>query len=190
MTVLSQRNCQVLEEMITTKLMADYERGKSSRYSIFTNSAHSTLFEVEVREGEFFANLFIGCDATTHIAQTTLRFKFEVAFYNENYEPTTGMYDPVPVHADFYLFYKTLQGYNRMCAGLVAGHGSRVAGEFDTRRLMNYIQGIANAVHAQLPAPTYQRTGANYDQQQQAAAPQLPASSAMTEVSNLNDLVG
>ena len=189
MTVLSQKNCMLLEDMIVNKMLPEYMAGKNCRYGVFTNSAKSTMFELETRDGEFFANLYIGCDATTHVAQSTLRFKFESSAYVTSYDPTTGIYDTEPLQVDFFIFLKTIQGFNKLCAGLIAGHGKMVAGNFQHVRLMNYIQAIANAVHAQLPAPTYVRpmTG---NGPMPSPIPQAPtATPAMTEVSALSDLM-
>lgn len=186
--VITQKNCIALEDMIVNHLLVDYENSRNGRYGIFTNAARTTMLEFEVREGEFYATLYIGVDATTKVAQSTIKFKFESAFYHENYDPSTGSFNAIPVQADFYLFLKTLQGFNRMCAGFTAGHGNRHVSGPDFSRLMNYVQAIANAVHAQLPAPSFQTTG-GYQQIPGNPTPSVPTP-AMTEVSDLSDLLG
>lgn len=187
-TILSPKNCIALEDMLVNHLLEDYNASRNGRYSIFTNAARSTLLEFEVIDGEFYSTLYIGCDATTKVAQSTIRFKFEVVVFNEDYDPTTGNFNPVPVQADFFLFLKTVQGFNRMASGFIAGHGTRVTGNVDSVRLMNYIHAIANAVHAQLPNPNFQPMG-TIRQIPGEASPTAPTPT-MTEVDNLNDLIG
>ena len=186
LTILSQKNCVALEDLIVNHLLIDYDNQKNCRYGIFTNNARSTFFELEVREGEFFANLYVGCDATTHIPQNTLRFKFESIAYNSNFNPSTGEYDNIVINVDLFLFLKTVQGYNKLCSGLVSGHGWKTGNASENGRLMSYIQAIANAVHAQLPAPTYQ-TG--FVPQPTGPTPTNPTPS-MQEVTNIADLIG
>ena len=187
--VLSQKNCLVLEDMIVNHLLVDYDANRNGRYSIFTNAARSTMLEFEVKDGEFYSTLYIGCDATTKVAQSTVRFKFEAAMYTESYDPTTGNFNPVPIQADFYLFLETLRGFNRMCSGWIAGHGVRAVGGPDFTRLMSWIQAIANAVHAQLPAPSFQQNTGAMQQIPGAPTPIAPTP-AMTEVNSLSDLIG
>ena len=187
--VLTPKNCIALEDMLVNRLLEDYNANRNGRYSIFTNAARSTLLEFEVVDGEFYSTLYIGCDATTKIAQSTVRFKFEMVVFNEDYDPTTGNFNPVPVQADFFLFLKTVQGFNRMASGYIAGHGYRAAGSIDSARLMNYVQAIANAVHAQLPNPNFQPMGVMRMNSAGEPTPTSPTP-AMTEVDNLQDLVG
>lgn len=186
--VISQKNCIALEDMIMNHLLIDYAAGKNSRYGIFTNAARSTLLEFECLDGEFYAILHLGCDATTKVAQSTVKFKFEGASFIKDYDSTTGLYDSEIIQADFYLFIKTLQGFNCMAAGLIAGHGYRAANGVDAARLMNYIQAIANAVHAQLPNPSFQPMG-TIRQIPGNATPVSPTPT-LTEVNDLSDLVG
>lgn len=187
-TVLSPKNCIALEDMLVNHLLEDYNANKNGRYSIFTNASRSTLLEFEVIDGEFYSTLYIGCDATTKVAQSTVRFKFEVVVFNEDYDPNTGNFNPVPVQADFYLFLRTVQGFNRLASGMIAGHGTRMATSIDSSRLMNYINAIANAVHAQLPNPNFQPMGVT----RHIPGEPTPATPTptMTEVDNLSDLVG
>ena len=158
-TILTQKNCVAMEKLIVEILLPAYAAGKDCRVSVFTNNARSTVFELEVRGGEFFANLHQGCDATTHVPQSSLSFKFESVLANESFDQATGEFKVVPIQADFYLFSKVLQGYNYLSSGTISGHGVRYSDHSYHAQLMDTLKSIANAVHAQLPVPTYNRTG-------------------------------
>lgn len=189
-TILTLRNTMAIETMIKDNILTAYENGKDSHCSIFTNSSRSTLLEIACSEGEFFATLYLNVDPASGISQSSVKFKFESTAYNTAYDQTTGVFSTTQVQADFFIFLKTIEGFNKLCAGTVAGHGSRMASSFDTTRLMSYIQSIANAVHAQLPAPSYNTSStANYGNHT-ASMPSTPNQAPpMTEVDDLSDLM-
>ena len=199
MTIVSQKNCLVLEDIIENRLITAYQNGRNAKASIFTNNTKGTVFELEIRDGQFYATMYLGCDPTTRIPQTMLSFKFDISYANASYDHTTGEFEAEPIQADFYLFYKTIKGYNKMCGGLIAGHGTRMVMNWYTNQLMTYIRSIATAVHAQLPAPTFN----NFNPLQQSPAPgntiptqpSIPQQvvslqNAMTDISDLSAVMG
>lgn len=195
-TILTQKNCMAMEKAILNVLLPEYDAGKNTKVGVFTNNARSTFFELECRDGEFYANLHQGCDATTHVPQNMLTFKFEAVLVGGNFNTTTGESEMIPIQADFYLFSKVIQGYNYLASGYVSGHGVRAADHSFHVQLMDHLRSIANAVHAQLPPPSYQRTGMTYNPAGAAAPAAVGQDMAqggyptptMTEVNDLSDL--
>ena len=197
-TVLSQKNALAMERVITDYIIPAYEKGVNHHAGIFTNSSRSNMVEIEVRDGDFYFLMHRNCDPVSRIPKDTIRFKFESAAIIDGYDSVTGEMNVVPIHADFFVFAKAIYAYNSLAAGTIAAHGNSIASNNMNQRFMEYVRAIADAVHAQLPAPTYQQTTGGYRQPNNArpnhgyGAPQgVPAvqSVVTTEVNSLSDLL-
>ena len=195
---LTQKNCYVLEEVIFNHILPAYAEGKNIIKGLYTNSARSSMIEIEVRDGQFFFIMHRNCDPTTRIAQNTFNFKFDAASMIEKYDRVSGEIEMTTIQADFYIFAKAIQGYNNMAAGTISGHGNKMISNYRNQQFMDYIRAIATAVHAQLPAPSYQYRGGYQDQLgvQNTYNPEninqqntLPPTPQTIEVSSLTDLI-
>ena len=198
-TVMTQKNALAFERIINEHIIPAYEKGVNAHAGIFTNNAQSNMVELEVRDGNFYLLMHRNCDPTTRIPKDTLRFKFESTNIVEGYDPVNGELNAIPVQADFFVFAKAVFAYNDLVAGALAAHGASVANAQFNQRFMEYIRSIADAVHAQLPAPNYQQNGGyrphsntgvqhNYNAESASGGPSPMVST--TEVSSLSDLVG
>ena len=198
-TVLNQKNAVAFERVINDNIIPAYERGANARSGVFTNNARTNMLELEVRDGEFYLLMHRNCDPVTKIPKDTLRFKFESTAVINGYNSATGDMEVVPVQADFFVFAKAVFAYNDLAGGYVSAHGTSMASVTTNQRFMEYIRAIAESVHAQLPAPTYQTTGGyrapsntgvqynyNADNTANSNVPQV----STTEVTTLSDLVG
>ena len=199
-TVLSQKNALALERAINEHLIPEYDKGNNAHYGVFTNTARSNMIELEVRDGDFYLLMHKNCDPSTKIPKDTIRFKFDSTAIIEGYDSVNGEMNVIPIQADFYVFVKAICAYNDLAGGYIAAHGTTMATATMNQRFMEYIRSIAEAVHAQLPAPTYQQNGGyrapsntgiqqNYNVDNVAASGNLPSVTA-TEVTTLSDLVG
>ena len=199
-TVLNQKNALALERAINEHLIPEYDKGNNAHYGVFTNTARSNMIEVEVRDGDFYLIMHKNCDPSTKIPKDTIRFKFDSTAIVEGYDSVNGEMNVIPIQADFYVFAKALCAYNDLAGGYIAAHGTTMATATSNQRFMEYMRSIAEAVHAQLPAPAYQQNGGyrapsnngiqqNYNVDNIAAASNLPSVTA-TEVTTLSDLVG
>lgn len=191
-TILTPKNTAVLEDLIYHKMLDAYEAGKDASGAIYTNSAKTTILQLELINGEFYLYLHQNCNATTHQPGNTTSFKFDVAWINDNFNKETGEFQPIPIQAEFFMFAKLIRGYNELAQGSIAGHGVR-SGQFNfNNMLMDHIRAIANAVQAQIPvyngrgnnsyarpqqpqgAPGYQQTAPSYQTMQQVGAMTAP----------------
>ena len=199
-TVLSQKNTLALEKIITEYIVPAYDRGSNLHMGLFTNSNRSILVEIEVRDGTFYLLMHRGCDPTTKASKDTIRFKFDSTMVVDGYDVASGEMNVVPIQADFFVFAKAVTAFSDLAGGMYAAHGTSVANNSFNTRFMTYIRAIAESVHAQLPAPTYQQNGGyrpnqqagiqqNYNVNNTAAASNLPPV-VTTEVTSLSDLVG
>jgi len=199
-SVLTQKNALALERAINDHLIPEYDKGNNAHYGVFTNNAHSNMIEVEVRDGDFYLLMHRNCDPSTKIAKDTIRFKFDSTAIIEGYDSANGEMNVLPIQADFYVFAKAICAYNDLAGGYIAAHGTSMAMSSINQRFMEYMRSIADAVHAQLPAPNYQQNGGyrapsnsgvqqNYNVNNVAASSNLPSVTA-TEVTTLSDLVG
>ena len=197
---MNQKNALALERAITENLLPEYEKGNNAHFGIFTNSARSNMIEVEVRDGDFYLLMHRNCDPTTRIAKDTIRFKFDSTAVVEGYNSANGEMNVIPLQADFFVFAKAIYAYNDLAGGYISAHGTSMAMATHNQRFMEYMRSIAEAVHAQLPAPSYQQNGGyrsqptngiqqNYNADNIAASGALPNVTA-TEVTTLSDLVG
>ena len=194
-TVLSQKNALAMERVLSTYIIPAYEKGVNHHAGVFTNSSRSNMVEIEVRDGDFYLLMHRNCDPVSRIPKDTIRFKFESSAIIDGYDSVSGDMNVVPIQADFFVFAKAIYAYNTLAGGAVAAHGSSMANINMNQRFMEYIRAIADAVHAQLPAPTYQNNGAyrpanmtrpgGYNTTQ----PNVPSVST-TEVNSLSDLLG
>lgn len=198
--VVSQKNAIAVERAINDIILPAYEKGVNAHSGIFTNNARSSMLEIEVKDGEFYLAIHKNCDPVTRIPKDTVRFKFESASIINGFDPVSGEMEVVPIQADFFVFCKAIFAYNDLSAGSVAAHGTALASAYINRKFMDYIRSIADAVHAQLPAPVYQSYGGfnsrqnsmgvqnnfNIDNPANNSLPQIAA----TEVATLSDLVG
>lgn len=198
-TLLTQKNALAFERIINEHIIPAYEKGVNAHAGIFTNSAQSNMVELEVRDGNFFVLMHRNCDPTTRIPKDTIRFKFESTNIVEGYDSVSGELNAIPIQADFFVFAKAVYAYNDLVAGALAAHGASVATSQANQRFMEYIRAIADAVHAQLPAPSYQQNGGyrpqsntgvqhNYNAESNSGGPAPVVST--TEVSSLSDLIG
>ncbi len=196
--VLTQKNAMVIEKAINDIIIPAYEKGTNVRAGVFTNSAKSSMLEIEVNNGEFYLTIYKNCDPVTRIPKDSAKFKFESASSIENFDSVSGEMEVAPIQADFFIFAKTVIAYNTLVAGTIAEHGSAAASAYMNRRIMEYIRSIAEAVHAQLPAPRYNNYGYNQSNNgiaQTNANISNPANNALpqvttTEVTTLSDLIG
>lgn len=199
-TVLTQKNALALERSINEYLIPEYDKGNNAHYGVFTNSARSNMIEVEVRDGDFYLLMHKNCDPSTKISKDTIRFKFDSTAIVEGYDSANGEMNVIPIQADFFVFAKAICAYNDLAGGYISAHGTTMAMSTANQRFMEYMRSIAEAVHAQLPAPSYQQNGGyktpnnggiqqNYNADNIAASANLPSVSA-TEVTTLSDLVG
>ena len=199
-TVLNQKNALAFEKIISEYMIPSYERGTNLHMGVFTNSNRSILVELEVRDGNFYFLMHRGCDPTTRVSKDTIRFKFDSTMVIDGYDVATGEMNVVPIQADFFVFAKAINAFNDLAGGMYAAHGASVANNSFNNRFMTYIRAIAESVHAQLPAPTYQQSGGynppsqngirqNYNTSNSMAVNNLPPVTT-TEVTSLSDLVG
>ena len=199
-TVLSQKNALAMEKIISEYIVPAYEKGSSMHMGVFTNSNRSILVEIEVRDGEFYLLMHRNCDPTTRVSKDTIRFKFDSVMVVDGYDVASGEMNVVPVQADFFVFAKAVNAFNDLVGGMYAAHGASVSSNSFNTKFMTYIRAIAESVHAQLPAPTYQQNGGYHAPSQNgiqtntnvnniSAASNLPSVQA-TEVTSLSDLVG
>lgn len=204
-TVLQSRMMEVLSTAIRDNIIPAYASGNTAKIGVFTNTAHSNMLEVEVREGAFYVHLHRNCDPINHIPQSSIKFKFDVYNIIKGYDPDSGSMETEPIQADFFIFAKAIEAFNTMAGGMMAGHGVRMTTSHNNKRMMEYLEAIAREVHAQLPAPASYgpRTGM-YGQNNinpgavgmnpiQPAAPsmgsQMPLESEVQEVNNITDLM-
>lgn len=199
-TVLNQKNTLAMEKIISDYIIPAYEKGTNMHMGVFTNSNRSILVEIEVRDGSFYLLMHRGCDPTTRVSKDTIRFKFDSTMVVDGYDVASGEMSAVPIQAEFFVFAKAVNAFNDLAGGMYAAHGASIASNSFNTRFMTYIRAIAESVHAQLPAPTYQQNGGyhtpsqssiqqNYNVNNTAAASNLPPVTT-TEVSSLSDLVG
>jgi len=194
-TIVNTRILSAILKKITDDMMDAYNQGKEE-YScaVFTNKAHTTILQVELRQGEFYIKYHHNCDPTTNVPQGTISFKFDTYPVMTNYNPVDGSLSGEILQVDFYLFVSALKTYVENVGGAISGHGNAVSNNYQNRKMMDYLQGIANAVHASLPAPSY---GYNYNKPQtpvnQNLNPEIPNGSLpspeLTEV-EIQDLIG
>ena len=198
-TVLNQKNALAFERVINEYIIPAYDKGNNAHAGVFTNNARSTMVELEVRDGNFYLLIHKNCDPTTHIPKDTVRFKFESATIIEGYDSANGEMNIIPIQADFFVFAKAVFAYNDLVGGTLAAHGSSLANVSFNQRFMEYIRSVADAVHAQLPAPSYQQNGGYRAPSQTGVQPNYNAENAYnnsvpsintTEVTSLSDLVG
>lgn len=198
-TVLNQKNAVAFERVINDHMIPAYEKGVNAKAGVFTNNARTNMIELEVRDGEFYLLMHRNCDPMTRIPKDTLRFKFESAIIVDRYNSTTGEMEVVPVQADFFVFAKAVFAYNDLAGGYVSAHGTSMANVTFNQRFMEYIRAIADSVHAQLPAPTYQTnggyrapasTGVQHNYNAEASVNNSVPQVIATEVTTLSDLVG
>jgi hypothetical protein len=200
-TVLTQKNALAFERVITDIIIPAYDKGNDAHAGIFTNNANSTMLEVEVRDGNFYLLMHRNCDATTKIPKDTIRFKFDSTTIVDKFNSANGDMEIVPIQADFFVFAKAIYAYNSLAGGYIAAHGASMANAYHNQKFMEYMRAIADSVHAQLPAPTYEQNGGyhaqtnnttiqqNYDVNNIAASANLPSVNP-TEVTSLSDLIG
>lgn len=199
-TVLSHKNALAFEKVITDHILPIYDKGDNGHSGIFTNGANSNMMEIEVRDGNFYLLMHRNCDPATKIPKQTIRFKFDTVNIVDNYDSVNGNMDIVPIQADFFVFAKAVMAYNSLAGGYISAHGTSIASAHYNQKFMEYMRAIADSVHAQLPAPSYQQNGgyrtqgstpiqSNYNVNNMSAVANLP-SVTPTEVTNLSDLVG
>lgn len=198
--VVNPKGCIALEKVINDIIIPAYERGNNAHAGVFTNNNNTNMLELEVRDGIFFIIIHRGIDPVSRIPKDTIRFKFESTNIVDNYNSANGEMEITPVQADFFIFVKAVLAYNTLAGGYYAAHGTSIASAQFNTRFMEYIRSIAEAVHAQLPAPSYHTNGGyqaapntglqqNYNVNNVAAAANLPNINP-TEVTTLSDLVG
>lgn len=196
-TILNHKVLTALVNAIAGKMMDAYVEGRE-RYScaVYTNKARTTIIQVELENGEFFIKYHHNCDSITNIPQGTIAFKFDTYPIMTNYNATDGSLDAEILQVDFMLFTKALKVYVDNAGGMCAGHGSAVANNYRNRKMIDYLQAIANATHASLPAPSYgynrqntSYTNTNLNVDNIGASGNLP-SPQISEVSDVQDLIG
>ena len=198
--VVNQKACVGIEKVINEIILPAYEKGNDAHAGVFTNNNNTNMMEIEVRDGNFFILIHRGIDPVTKIPKDTIRFKFEATHIIDNFNPANGNLEVTPIQADFFVFAKAVYAYNNLAGGYYAAHGNSLATAQTNTRFMEYLRSIAEAVHAQLPAPSYQQNGGyqqasntglqqNYNVNNVAAAANLPSINP-TEVTTLADLVG
>ena len=198
--IVNSKGCMALEKVINDIIIPAYERGNNAHAGVFTNNNNSNMLEIEVKDGLFFVTIHRGIDPVSRLPKDTIRFKFESTNIVDNYNAANGEMEITPVQADFFIFAKAITAYNSLAGGYYAAHGTSMATAYHNTRYMEYLRSIAEAVHAQLPAPNYQQNGGyhpnsnsgiqqNYNVNNVAAAANLPNINP-TEVTTLSDLVG
>lgn len=196
-TIISLRILTGLMAFVMDDLMPAYESAKPhATCAVFTNKARTSIIQLEMENGQFFIKFHQNVDPNTNMPQRTISFKFDTYPIMSNYSSASGEINAEAVQVDFYLFIKMLKTYVDNAGGLCAGHGSNTAMNYHFRKMMDYMIGIANAVHAQLPAPSYNSYNrqnnqgmTNYSQNPEVPSNNLP-SPAMQDVDNLSDLIG
>ena len=198
--IVNSKACIALERVINDTIIPAYERGHDARAGVFTNNNNSNMLEIEVKDGIFFATIHRGIDPVSRLPKDTIKFKFESTNIVDNYNAANGEMEITPIQADFFIFTKAIIAYNNLAGGYYAAHGTSMASAYHNTRYMEYLRSIAEAVHAQLPAPNYQQNNGyhpnsnsgiqqNYNVNNVAAAANLPNINP-TEVTTLSDLVG
>ena len=198
--VVNTKGCIGIEKVINDIIIPAYERGNDAHAGVFTNNNNTNMLEIEVRDGNFFILIHRGIDPVSKIPKDTIRFKFESTHVIDNYDPVNGNLEVTPIQADFFVFAKAIYAFNSLVGGYYSAHGTSMASAQTNTRFMEYLRSIAEAVHAQLPAPNYQQNGGykpasntglrqNYNVNNIAAAANLPSINP-TEVTTLADLVG
>lgn len=198
--VVNSKGCVALEKVINDIIIPAYERGTDAHAGVFTNNNNSNMLEIEVKDGIFFVTIHRGIDPVSRLPKDTIKFKFESTNIVDNYNAANGEMEITPIQADFFIFAKAVFAYNNLSGGYYAAHGTSMATAHYNTRYMEYLRSIAEAVHAQLPAPTYTQNGGyhgaqnsgiqqNYNVNNVAGAANLPNINP-TEVTTLSDLVG
>lgn len=199
--VINPKGCIALEKIINDTIIPAYERGTDAHAGVFTNNNNTNMLELEVRDGFFFIVIHRGIDPVSRLPKDSIKFKFESTNVVDNYNSANGEMEITPIQADFFIFAKAVFAYNNLAGGYYAAHGTSMASAYHNTRYMEYLRSIAEAVHAQLPAPTYHQNGGynpqttntglqqNLNVNNVAAAANLPNINP-TEVTTLSDLVG
>lgn len=198
--IVNSKGCIALEKVIMDVILPAYEKGTDARAGVFTNNNNSNMLEVEVRDGFFFVTIYRGIDPVSRLPKDTIKFKFESTNIVDSYNSANGEMEITPIQADFFIFAKAITAFNSLTGGYYAAHGTSMANAYYNTRYMEYLRSIAEAVHAQLPAPTYRQNNnyqpntnngiqQNYNVNNVAAAANLPNINP-TEVTTLSDLVG
>lgn len=193
--ILNNRILTGVIQALTHRLMDDYRMGKEyANIAVFTNAARTTIFQIEMCNGEFFAKMHQNVDPTTNIPGRTISFKFETYPVMSNYDAATGNLEADIIQADFFLFASMLKAYIDGAGGMVAGQGVRQTSYSRNRQLMDHMMAIAKATHAALPAS---QNGYQYNHSQNSSNSYPSQSSSqngyeqntVTEVADIQDLV-
>ena len=174
---------------IVERAVVEYDAGRNFNGAIFTNSARTSLIEIAVENGQFFFKIHKNCDPVSHVPQSTYIFKFDTVVAGEQFNSATGDMEPNEIQADFYIFAHAVSAFAKDAAGLIGGHGERVANRFFNKNVMDHVKAIATAVHAQLPAPQWQRSQNGGYSNDGTNNPQVNPSAVTQEVNSLTDLL-
>ena len=193
--ILNNRILSAVMRSIINNLLDDYRSGKEyATIAVFTNAARTTIFQIEMINGEFYVKMHQNVDPTTNIPGRTISFKFETYPVMTSYDPASGNLEAELIHADFFLFTSMIKAYLDGASGMVAGQGVRQTSYSRNRQLMDHMIAIAKATHAALPAPQngyqYNHSQQNNSGYQNQSSPQNSyETTSVTEVADLQDLV-
>lgn len=153
--ILNMSNLNIINTYIRNDIIEAYSKEEFCKRAVYTNNAHSTIFEVETNNGEFMVNIYRDIDPTSNIPKYSYSYRFDASSALENYKPESGEAEYCKVQGDFLIFAMAITGFVRMSPSFCQGSGLRYHLDNKNKRYMNYLTAIANAVHAQLPAENY-----------------------------------
>ena len=147
---LTMDKVQALLDIINEKVIPAYNSGENYNGGVFTTLNKSGVFEIMVKNGEIFANVYAGINEL-RIPSTSISYRFPKTPVIEKYNSSNGQFESSEMDASFFVFVKALEGF-LLCGGNnISGHSARNADKYSHSVIMKYLTEISAKLGISIP---------------------------------------
>lgn len=157
--ILTQDRVAAIHKIIEKKALPAYDEDRNYNGGVFTSKRKDAIFEVAVKEGNFYVLYHEGI-SESRLPKATYVFQFAKTDAIEAYNSSSGEFEKVQIEGQFTLFVKAVEGFADMINNSGA-HAQRVTSSYITNKYFSYLNEIATKLGCSVPGSNYSSGAGN-----------------------------